>query len=90
MKNVAPVVTYRVNIGDHTAGRHGIPVDEMPAHQPEAVTTSHASAHRIDDRYGPSAWLTSVSDFLAGLPRPIAIALMVSAFLILINIFTGL
>ena len=31
-----------------------------------------------------------VSDWLANLPRPIAVALTVSGFLILINVFTGL
>jgi adenylate cyclase len=90
LKNVTPVISYRVTMGNHAVGRHGITVDESPARQAETVATSHAGAQRIHDRYEPSTWISSVSDWLAALPRPIAIALTVSGFLILINIFTGL
>ena len=34
--------------------------------------------------------MSFISDWLANLPRPIAAALTVSGFLILINVFTGL
>lgn len=91
MKNVAPVISYRVTMGGGRAvGRHGIPADESPTHQTEAVATSEAGAQRIHERYEPPTWINSVSDRLANLPRPIAATLTVSGFLILINVFTGL
>ncbi|XUM22758.1 hypothetical protein ACRAVF_04480 [Bradyrhizobium oligotrophicum S58] len=34
--------------------------------------------------------MTAISDHFASLPRPLAVALAVSGFLILINVFTGL
>jgi adenylate cyclase len=90
MKNVAPVVSYRVTMGGSAAGRHGIPVGESPTHQTEAVATSEAGAQGIHDRYEPSTWTSSISDQLANLPRPLAVTLTVSGFLILINVFSGL
>lgn len=42
------------------------------------------------NRYEPPAWMGSISNRLANLPRPIAATLTVSGFLILINVFTGL
>jgi adenylate cyclase len=90
MKNVAPVVSYRVTMGGSGAGRHGIPVGESPTHQTEAVATSEAGAQGIHDRYEPSTWTSSISDQLANLPRPLAVTLTVSGFLILINVFSGL
>jgi adenylate cyclase len=56
-------------------GRHSFPVDE---------------GARIRDRHEPSTWMSSISDRLANLPRPIAATLTISGFLILINVFTGL
>ena len=44
----------------------------------------------MGDGYDPSPWKRFASDWLANLPRPIAAALTISAFLILINVFTGL
>ena len=38
----------------------------------------------------PSTRARFVSDWLANLPRPLAVALTISGFLILINVFTGL
>jgi adenylate cyclase len=80
MKNVVPVISYRVTTGG--VGRHGFPVDEGPASQAGAVA-------RIRDRHEPSTWMSSISDRLANLPRPIAATLTVSGFLILINLFTN-
>jgi adenylate cyclase len=90
MKNVAPVTSYRVTMGGRAAGRHSLPVDESPTPQAGAVAASEAGAQRIRDRYEPSTWMSSISDRLANLPRPIAAMLTVSGFLILINIFSGL
>jgi adenylate cyclase len=90
MKNVAPVISYRVTMGGPAARRQSFPIDESPAPQAGAVAASAAGAQRIGDRYVPSNWMSSISDRLADLPRPIATALTVSGFLILINAFSGL
>jgi adenylate cyclase len=89
MKNVAPVISYRVTTGGRVGGRHGFHVDERPASQAGTAATSEAGAQRIPDRYEPSTWMSSISDWLASLPRPIAATLTVSGFLILINVFTN-
>jgi len=86
MKNVAPVISYRVTMGGRAVGRHSFPVDENPAAQVEAVS----GAQRIRGPYELSTWMSSISDRFANLPRPIAVTLTVSGFLILINVFTGL
>jgi adenylate cyclase len=90
MKNVAPVISYRVTMGGRAVGRHSFPVDESPTPQAGAVAASEAGAQRISGGYKPSTWMSSISDRLVSLPRPIAIALTVSGFLMLINIFAGL
>ncbi|CAN5811299.1 adenylate/guanylate cyclase domain-containing protein [soil metagenome] len=85
MKNVAPVTSYRVTLG----GRAG----ESPPPRAAAVASPEVAspeAGRIADGGAPSAWKRFASDRLASLPRPIAVALTISAFLILINVFTGL
>jgi adenylate cyclase len=76
MKNVAPVISYRVTMGGRA---DSFPVGESPTRQAGAV-----------GRYEPSKWMTSISDRLANLPRPIAVTLTISGFLILINVFSGL
>ena len=90
MKNVAPVISYRVTMGGRAVGPHSFPVDESPTPQAGAVSTSEAGAQRFRDRYEPSTWVSSISDALANLPRPMAATLTVSGFLFLINVFTGL
>ena len=91
MKNVAPVVSYRVTTG-RAVGRPGFTVDESPNPNPHAgaVAASEAGAQRLGDRHGPPTWMGSISDQLANLPRPIATTLTISGFLILINVFSGL
>lgn len=89
MKNVAPVMSYRVTTGQ-AVGRRGSGVDESPALQVGAVSASEAGARRIRGPYESTTWISSISDRLVNLPRPIAVTLTVSAFLILINVFTGL
>jgi adenylate cyclase len=86
MKNVAPVTSYRVTVGDRAVGRPG----GSPAPQVGAIAASEAATQRIRGRYEPSTWMGSIADRLATLPRPIAAILTVSGFLILINVFTGL
>ena len=80
MKNVAPVISYRVAMGGRV---------ESPAPQAGTVAASEAGAQRIRDRYEPSTWTSSISDRLASLPRPLAATLTISGFLILINVFTN-
>jgi adenylate cyclase len=89
MKNVAPVTSYRVTMGGRAGVRYSFPVDESRTPQADAVA-SEAGAQRIRDQYEPSTWISSISDWLASLPRSIAAVLVVSGFLILINVFTGL
>jgi len=80
MKNVAPVLTYRVALAGGLA------------RQAEAAARADASGPR--DAYqpstGPSAWSRSVLHWFATLPRGVAAMLVVAAFLVLINVFTGL
>ena len=87
MKNVTPVVTYRVAMGGGAAGP-GFAVGGGPVPQAGAIAAPEAGAQQIGDRYAPSTWMRLASDRLATLPRPIKAALTVSAFLILINAFT--
>src|ERR1700741_514241 len=86
MKNVVPVISYQVTMGG--VGRHRFPVDKSAAPQAGAVAASEAGVQRTRARYERSAWMSSITDRLANLPRPIAATLTVSGFLILINVFT--
>ena len=88
MKNVVPVISYRVTMGG--VGSYSFPVDKGPTPQAGAVAASEAGAQQIRDRYEQSPWISSITDRLANVPRPIAAVLTVSGFLILINVFTGL
>ena len=90
MKNVAPVVSYRVTMSGRAAERHSFPIDEKPASRADTVAASPSGAPPRRDEYGWSTGLRSVADWWGNLPRPIAMALAVSGFLILINVFTGL
>lgn len=84
MKNIAPVTSYRLTLGGQTTGRGSFAVnDESPTRREEAGRL------RMGDRHELSSWIGVVSGWLTKLPRPVAAALTVSAFLILINLFTG-
>ena len=89
MKNIAPVVSYRVTMGGEAAGR-SFPLDESPTPRAGAVAAPEAGSQWIRDRHEPSTWVGLVSDRLASLPRSIKAALTISGFLILINAFTGM
>jgi len=89
MKNVAPVTSYRVAMGGRATQGRSFAVDGSLAPQGE-VAASETDALRIQDRHEPSTWIRFISDRLASLPRPVAAALTVSGFLILINVFTGM
>jgi adenylate cyclase len=79
-----------VTLGGRADGRPGVPADESPPPRAEAVAAPDAGARRIGDGYEPSPWKRFASDWLANLPRPIALALTISLFLVVINLFTGL
>ena len=84
MKNVAPVISYRVTRGGRAAGRQSFAVGGSPTLQAGAVAVSQVGAQQ------PSTWMSLIADWFANLPRPVAAILAVSGFLILINVFTGL
>ena len=86
MKNVAPVVSYRVTMG----GRRSLPSDDSPAGPAGTAAASATGVQQIFDRHEPSTWMRFVSDRFTNLPRPIAAVLAVSGFLILINVFSGM
>jgi adenylate cyclase len=78
IKNIAaPVMSYRVTTGGTTP-----PADRVAAAGPGAPA--------IRDTHGQSGWMRPVSDWLANLPRSIAVPLVIAGFLVLINVFTGL
>jgi adenylate cyclase len=83
MKNIAPLTSYRVTMSGRPAGQGSFAVNESPTRREEA---GHL---RMGDRHEPSLRMGIVSDWLAKLPRPVAVALTVSSFLILINLFTN-
>ncbi|KRQ17311.1 adenylate/guanylate cyclase domain-containing protein [Bradyrhizobium manausense] len=83
MKNIAPLTSYRLTLGGQAAAQAGIPMPE------NRTPSQSARAPGIDDRREPSSSTNAVSDWLGRLPRPVAVALTVSAFLITINLFTG-
>jgi adenylate cyclase len=90
MKNVAPVISYRVTMGGRAAGRRRFSVDESPTPPADAAAASEARAPWVRDRHEPSTWMRSVSEWLANLPRAIAAIIAVAGFLVLINVFSGL
>ncbi|WP_035965396.1 adenylate/guanylate cyclase domain-containing protein, partial [Bradyrhizobium sp. YR681] len=83
MKNIAPLTSYRLTLGGQTAGLGNFAINEG------AAPSERARAPRMDLSRQPSTSTNVVSHWLGKLPRPLAAALTVSAFLILINLFTG-
>jgi adenylate cyclase len=90
MKNVAPVISYRVAMSGRAVGRGSFPVDERSPPQGEAGAASEAGAQRLRNGHGPFTPIRIVSDWFANLPRSAAVLLTVAGFLIVINVFTGL
>lgn len=83
MKNIAPLTSYRLTLGGQAAASGSFPSEQR------ATSPERARAPRLDDRRAPSSPTNVVSDWLTRLPRPVVAALSVSAFLILINLFTS-
>lgn len=95
MKNVAPVVSYRVAMIDGGAAvfhagtaRVSVPIGESPAPRGTAPPAGQAAPGLRGEQQLPQ-WLHLVRERLAGLPRPVAAALTISGFLILINLFSN-
>jgi adenylate cyclase len=88
MKNVAPVVSYRVAMGDRAVGPRSVPGNESPTPQPDSIVGSPAGT-QPSAGHAPATGMRAVSDWFANLPRPIAAALTIAGFLIVINLFTS-
>jgi adenylate cyclase len=83
MKNIAPLTSYRLTMSGRPAGQGSFAASESPTRREEAGQL------RTGDRHEPSSLMGVVSNWLAKLPRPVAAALTISGFLILINLFTN-
>ncbi|MDA9422975.1 MULTISPECIES: adenylate/guanylate cyclase domain-containing protein [Bradyrhizobium] len=83
MKNIAPLTSYRLTLGGQAAAPGSVAIEER------ATPSERARTPRLEERRAPSRATNVVSDWLTRLPRPVAAALTVSAFLILINLFTS-
>ncbi|MCP3447622.1 adenylate/guanylate cyclase domain-containing protein [Bradyrhizobium sp. CCGUVB14] len=83
MKNIAPQTSYRVTMSGRTGGQGSFAVNESPPRREQAGPL------QMGDRRDPSSWMGALSNWLAKLPRPVAAALTISGFLILINLFTN-
>ena len=81
MKNIAPLTSYRVTLGSQ--GQASVAMEE------NRTPSASVRAPRMDDRREPSSPTNAASEWLGKLPRPVAVALTVSAFLIMINLFSG-
>jgi len=60
MKNVAPVVSYRVTMSGRAVGRRSFPADDSPTPQAEAVAASEAGAQR--DHFDSASLVVSSGD----------------------------
>lgn len=80
MKNIAPVTSYRVTLGGQAVS---------PTRPTGAGAAPGAGTRFGDDRQGSPPWAGIGAIRWAGMPRIFAVALAISAFLILINVFTG-
>ena len=94
MKNVAPVTSYRVTLNGQPAGRSSFPAADSPTRPADASAAPAADTSRDRDRREPATGITAgihaIQDWLAGLPRPLSAAIVISAFLIVINVLTGM
>src|SRR5262249_10891777 len=86
--NVAPVTSYRVTVGGQSPTPHAQPLPPPPAGAPP-TGASPGSSPSGPLTSGPSRWGGSILDWFATVPRPLATAIMVSAFLIMINLLSN-
>jgi len=83
MKNIAPLTSYRLTLGGQTAASGSFAPEERSAPRAAVRATGISNSH------APSSSTNVVSEWLGKLPRPVAAAMTISVFLILINLFTG-
>ena len=88
MKNVAPMISYRVAMIDGDSARGSLPVGESPA-RPGAASPAEQAAPGPRGEHQRPGWMRFLREGFANLPRPIAAALTVAGFLVLINLFTS-
>jgi adenylate cyclase len=88
MKNVAPVVSYRVAMVDGDGVRGSMPVGGNPA-RPAAASRDEQAAPELRDEHRLPGWMQFLREGFASLPRPAAVALVVAGFLVLINLFSN-
>ena len=88
MKNVAPVISYRVAMIDGDSARGSLPVGESPARR-GAASPAEPAAPGLRGEHQLPGWMHFLREGFANLPRPIAAALTVAGFLVLINLFTN-
>ena len=81
VKNVAPVTSYRVTMGGQAAGERGVPVNES---RPDA------GAQRIATDASHPRGCTPPRTGSRTSRATIAVLLTIAAFLVVINVFTGL
>src|SRR5262249_30608470 len=78
VKNVAPVVSYRVTVGGRPGAGAAAPGPDRP---PPAVPQAPRE---------PATGVMAALDWFARLPRSVSTPLAIAAFLFLINVFTGI
>ncbi|MBR0991849.1 guanylate cyclase [Bradyrhizobium japonicum] len=83
MKNIAPLTSYRLTLGGQPAGPASFGI------QDSAPPSERSRARWVDERRAPSSPTNVVSEWLTRVPRPVAAALTISAFLIVINLMTS-
>jgi len=88
MKNVAPITSYRVAMVDGHSALGDLPIGESPPRR-EAASRAEQVAPEPRGKYQLPGWMRFLRDGFAKLPRPIAAALTVAGFLVLINLFTN-
>ncbi len=88
MKNVAPVVSYRVAVGGGGDARPG-EGRQGDARRGEAMAAPQADAPGRREAAQSPTRLQSAAHWFANLPRPVAAAITLAGFLILINLLTS-
>jgi adenylate cyclase len=91
VRNVtAPVMSYRVTLGGATFGQTESKDGVKPAPRTARGTAHAGGAPSPHDNAGSMTSVRGLSGRLADLPRPLRAAIVISVFLFLINLFSGL
>jgi adenylate cyclase len=81
MKNVAPVISYRVALSGGAVDRRSDTVRQS--------STARRDAPARRDTHEPSGWGQVISHWFASLPRGVAVLLVIAGFLVVINLLTN-